>query len=123
MPQARKPSPARRPSAFKEPAALKRLNRSLETAQAALAELGKQGGRDVGAGARDLQKDLRTFLTSARGHGKKLGKALQRDFEQAQKNLTGSRAPARKPSSSPGRKKTAGGATKRSASRSTRKRS
>jgi hypothetical protein len=72
-------------AAFKEPAALKRLNKSLEAAQKALAELRAQGGRDLSQGARSLHKDLGSFVSSARGHTGKLGKALQSDFEQAQK--------------------------------------
>jgi hypothetical protein len=94
MPPAKKPTPSspRTRAAFKEPVALTRLNRSLDAAQEALAELRKDTGRDVGQGARDLYKDLRTFVTSARRDSGKLAKALQRDFEQAQKRLAG--APA-----------------------------
>jgi hypothetical protein len=97
MPPAKKPtrSSPRARAGFKEPAALKRLNRSLDAAQEALGELRKDTGRDVGQGARDLYKDLRTFVTSARRDSGKLAKALQRDFEQAQKRLAG--APAGKP--------------------------
>lgn len=97
MPPAKKPTPSspRTRAGFKEPAALKRLNRSLDAAQEALGELRKDTGRDVGQGARDLYKDLRTFVTSARRDSGKLAKALQRDFEQAQKRLAG--GPAGKP--------------------------
>ena len=96
MPPAKKPAPSspRTGAAFKEPAALERLNRSLDAAQEALAELRKDTGRDVGQGARDLYKDLRTFVSSARRDSGKLAKALQRDFEQAQKRLAGA-PPAR----------------------------
>ena len=91
MPPAKKPttSSSEKRAAFKEPAALTRLNRSLDAAQDALAELSKDTGRDVGQGARDLYKDLRTFVSSARRDSGKLAKALQRDFEQAQKRLAG----------------------------------
>jgi DNA-binding transcriptional ArsR family regulator len=91
MPQAKKPAPrpSRPPAAFREPAALRKLSRSLDAAQEALAELSKDAGRDVGQGARDLYKDLRTFLTSARRDTSRLAKALQRDFTQAQKRLGG----------------------------------
>ena len=91
MPPAKKPttSSARTRAGFTEPPALRRLNRSLDAAQEALAELRKDTGRDVGQGARDLYKDLRGFVTSARRDSGKLAKALQRDFEQAQKRLTG----------------------------------
>ena len=84
MPPAKKPASAQSRSgvAFKEPAALKRLNRSLDAAQEALAELRKDTGRDVGQGARDLYKDVRTFVSSARRDSGKLARALRRDFEQ-----------------------------------------
>ena len=55
-------------------------------------ELRKDTGRDVGQGASDLYKDLRTFVSSARRDSGKLAKALQRDFEQAQKRLAGTPA-------------------------------
>lgn len=89
MPPAKKPAVSRsRPRAgFKEPAALKRLSRSLDAAQEALVELRKDTGRDVGQGARDLYKDLRTFVSSARRDSGKLAKALARDFERAEKEL------------------------------------
>jgi hypothetical protein len=95
MPAAKKttPSSARTRATFREPAALTRLNRSLDAAQEALAELRKDTGRDVGKGARALYKDLRTFVSSARRDSGKLAKALQRDFEQAQKRLAGTPAP------------------------------
>ena len=94
MPPAKKPttSSPRTGGAFKEPPALRRLNRSLDGAEEALAKLRKDTGRGVGQGARDLYEDLQTFVTSARRDSGKLAKALQRDFEQAQKRLTG--APA-----------------------------
>jgi DNA-binding protein HU-beta len=96
MPQAKKSTAsargrsagsARSRAAFKEPAALKRLNKALDDAQKALAELGKHGGRDVSAASRALNTDVRKFLTSARRDSGKLGTALKRDFEQAQKQL------------------------------------
>jgi hypothetical protein len=91
MPQAKKPAPrpSRPPAAFREPAALRRVSRSLDAAQDALAELRKDAGRDVSQGTRDLYKDLRTFLSSARRDTGRLAKALQRDFTQAQKRLGG----------------------------------
>jgi hypothetical protein len=63
------------------------LTKSLDTASDALAELRKQGGRDVGQSARAVYKDLGTFVSSARRHSGQLGKALARDFDQAQKKL------------------------------------
>jgi len=108
MPPAKKPVATRSQAraAFKEPAALKRLSRSLDAAQEALVELRKDTGRDVGEGARDLYKDLRAFVSSARRDSQKLAKALARDFERAEKELaaapragsrtTATRRPARK---------------------------
>src|SRR5664279_3558030 len=75
------------PGTFREPAALKWLSSSLDTAQQALVELRQDTGRDVSQGARDLHKDLRAFISSARRDAEKLAKALQRDFDHAQKQL------------------------------------
>ena len=75
------------PGTFKEPAALKWLSSSLDTAQQALVELREDTGRDVSQGARELHKDLRAFISSARRDTGKLAKALKRDFEHAQKQL------------------------------------
>jgi hypothetical protein len=66
---------------------MKRLTTSLDTAQKAIAELRKAGGRDVGKGATDLYGDLRTFVSNARRDSNKLATRLQREFEQAQKQL------------------------------------
>jgi gas vesicle protein len=97
MPQAKKSTRSRssssargasRTPAFKEPAALKRLNKSLESAQDALGDLRKDLGRDTGVAARDLQKQLRTAVTGSRRDIGKLVKALQRDFDRAQSKLT-----------------------------------
>ena len=65
-------------------------------------ELRKDTGRDVGQGARDLYKDVRTFVSSARRDSGKLAKALARDFERAEKELAvapraGTRTTARPP--------------------------
>ncbi len=88
MPAAKRSSrSSSRTSTFKEPAALRRLTKSLDTAQEALSELSKQGGRDVGQSAGAIYKDLRTFLSSARRHSGRLGKALASDFDTAQKKL------------------------------------
>ena len=76
-----------RPDTFREPAALKWLASSLDAAQQALVELRADAGRDLSQGARDLHKDLRAFVSSARRDAGKLAKALQRDFEHAQKQL------------------------------------
>ena len=103
MPPAKKPTRSRAPrtsAAFQEPAALKRLTTSLDAAQDALVELGKDTGRDVSQGARELYKDLRTFLSKARRDSGKLGRALRRDFEQAQKRLAGAGSSSRRASDS-----------------------
>lgn len=68
-----------------EPAALKRLNKSLDSAQDALATLRKDLSKDVGAGAKNLYRDLERFIKDARRDSGKLGTALQRDVERAQK--------------------------------------
>jgi hypothetical protein len=97
-----------RRKAFKEPPAFKRLTKSLDTAQEALAELSKQSGRDVGQSASAISKDLRTFVSNARRHSGRLGKALSRDFEQAQKKLAKATSSA-----------SAGGGSSRTSSRRT----
>ncbi len=117
MPQARKSTSSARTGTFTEPAALKRLERALDTAQTALTELGKDTGRDVSTGARDLYKDLRTFITSARRNRQKLARALRRDFEQAQKKLASTGQPSRPASRPATRRRASGTATKRSTSK------
>ncbi len=88
MPPAKKSSArSRRSQTFKQPAALKRLNKSIDTAEQALAELRQHAGRDVSKGARDLYKNLGKFVTTARRDSGKFAKALERDFAQAQKKL------------------------------------
>jgi hypothetical protein len=82
-------SSAKRPVA-KPPAALKRLEKSLGTAQDALKALRKNVGRDTSAGARNLYKDLQKFVGDARRDSGKLGTALQRDLEKAQTKLAAS---------------------------------
>ena len=116
MPPAKKPtrSPVGRVNAaFREPAALKRLTRSLDAAQEALVELRKDTGRDVGQGARDLYKDVCTFVSSARRDSGKLAKALQRDFEQAQKRLAGTPAARSRSTATASRQRTPGTAARR----------
>jgi len=118
MPEAKNtaPSAARTRAAFKEPAALTRLNKSLDAAQEALAELRKDTGRDVGQAARDLYKDLRTFVSSARRDSGKLAKALQRDFEQAQKRFTSTPAARSPPATTANRHRKPQAAARRSTS-------
>jgi hypothetical protein len=76
-----------RSASFKQPPAFKRLTTSLDAAQKALAELSRGGGRDVSKASKDIYADMRKFLSSAKANSNKLGKALQKDFEQAQKQL------------------------------------
>ena len=109
------------PGTFREPAALKWLSSSLDTAQQALVELREDTGRDVSQGARDLHKDLRAFISSARRDAGKLAKALQRDFDQAQKQLAQGKttAPAAAPKATAKPKRvTARGASNARAARS-----
>ena len=117
MPPAKNPSRSAHPSTFREPAALKWLSSSLDAAEQALVQLREDAGRDVSQGARDLDKDLRAFISNARRDTGKLTKALQRDFEHAQKQLaegTGiAGEPRAKTAASPARKPRA--AAKRSA--------
>lgn len=91
---------------FKEPAALKRLGRSLETADAALMELRKSAGRDVSHAAKGLYTDLNRFLSSARRESGKLSTALRRDFEQASRQLERSQRQLRRPAATAKRKTT-----------------
>jgi hypothetical protein len=84
---ARKRTSARKRARSTEPAALKRLNKSLDTAQTALNALRKDVGKDVGTGARSLYKDLEKFVREARKDSGKLSKALERDVARAQKKL------------------------------------
>jgi predicted nucleic acid-binding Zn-ribbon protein len=77
----------RKSSAIKEDARIKRLNKSLDSAQDALTALRKDLTKDVGSGARGLYKDLETFVKNARRDSGKLGKALQKDVERLQQQI------------------------------------
>ncbi len=114
MPATRKPTTRkptrttakRKPAAPKESAALRRLNRSLDSAQDALTRLRKDVGKDVSAGSNSLYNDLKRFVKDARRDSGKLAKALQRDAEKAQarmKGTTQTKATSRKRSPSPKR--------------------
>ena len=83
-------SSRKRPAA-KSPAALNQLEKSLGTAQDALKALGDNVGRDTSSAARALYKDLQKFVREARRDSRKLGTALQRDLEKAQKELAATR--------------------------------
>jgi|GEM_PF-5454029 len=91
MPQTKKSSSTASKAlrAFREPPALKRLSKSLEAAQDALSQLQSHAGRDVSEGVRDIYKELKTFVSSARKDTTKFAKALQKDFERLQKGVTG----------------------------------
>ena len=94
MPPARKTprSSPRKTTTFKEPAALKRLNRSIDGAQQALAELRAHAGRDAADTTRKLHKGLGQFLSDARRDTGKFTTALKRDFEKAQKAAASERS-------------------------------
>ena len=65
------------------------VSEALGVAQEDLASI----GGSLGAGARDLRKDVQRLLRDARRDLKKMSKSLQRDLEQLQKDLT--KAPAK----------------------------
>jgi hypothetical protein len=90
----RRAAPSRRSApkartASKEPAALKRLNKSLDTAQDALATLRKDVSKDASAGSQSIYRDVTKFVKDARRHSGKLGKAMERDVADLQKRLKG----------------------------------
>jgi hypothetical protein len=60
------------------------VSQALEAAQEDLASI----GGSLGAGARDIRRDIQRLLRDARRDLKKLSKALQRDLEHLQKDLT-----------------------------------
>src|SRR5215208_5343028 len=84
---ARRSTSTGKSSRSSQPAALKRLNKSLDSAQNALTALRKDVSKDVGSGARDLYTDLEKFVKDARRSSGKLGTALQKDIERLQKQL------------------------------------
>jgi ABC-type transporter Mla subunit MlaD len=63
---------------------IERVAHALEAAQDDLASI----GGSLGAGARDLRKDVERMLRDARRDLKKMSKAVQRDLERLQKDLT-----------------------------------
>ena len=63
---------------------IERVAHALEAAQDDLASI----GGSLGAGARDLRKDVERMLRDSRRDLKKMSKALQRDLERLQKDLT-----------------------------------
>src|ERR1039458_1958747 len=60
------------------------VSQALEAAHEDLASI----GGSLGAGVRDLSKDVQRILRDARRDLKKMRKALQRDLERLQKDLT-----------------------------------
>ena len=68
---------------------LKRLTHTLDEIQSALGALRK----DVGAGSRDLLKDLETLLKSARRDTSKLRTTVRTDLEQLAKAVIRTPAP------------------------------
>jgi ABC-type transporter Mla subunit MlaD len=63
---------------------IERVAQALEAAQDDLSSI----GGSLGAGARDLRKDVQRMLRDSRRDLKKMSKALQRDLERLQKDLT-----------------------------------
>jgi hypothetical protein len=63
---------------------IERVAQALEAAQEDLSSI----GGSLGAGVRDLRKDVQRMLRDSRRDLKKMSKALQRDLEQLQKDLT-----------------------------------
>ena len=118
MPATKKPASRGGKTARKRPAtgeavAVARLNKSLDAAHDALAALRADLSKDViNRCARPL-KDVQKFVKDARRDSGKLGKALQRDIEKAQKRIS----PATKAKSS-----SRAGAPRKAAARSTAKR-
>jgi len=68
---------------------IERVAHALEAAQDDLASI----GGSLGAGARDLGKDVERMLRDGHRDLKKMSKAVQRDLERLQKDLT--KAPAK----------------------------
>ena len=62
---------------------IERVAQALEAAQDDLASI----GGSLGAGVRDLGKDVQQMLRESRRDVKKMSKALQRDLERLQKDL------------------------------------
>jgi len=107
-----------RSSSSREPAALKRLNRSLDSAQEALKVLRKDVGRDVSSGTRGLYGDLQKFVREARRDSTKLGKSLGRDVQKLQQGLTAASRGKRATGSTSRRSSSAKRSSSRSGSRS-----
>jgi DNA repair exonuclease SbcCD ATPase subunit len=63
---------------------IERVAQALEAAQEDLASI----GGSLGAGARDLRKDVERMLRDSRRDLKKMSTALQRELERLQKDLT-----------------------------------
>ena len=81
---------------------IERVAQALEAAQDDLASI----GGSLGAGARDLRKDVQRMLRDSRRDLKKMSKALQRDLERLQKDLTtstGKNGHARAPGATAGK--------------------
>ena len=68
----KRPAARKKRPAAKQPASINRLNKSLDAAQDALASLGKDVSKDLGAGGRDLYKNLQRFVKNARRDSGKL---------------------------------------------------
>jgi hypothetical protein len=121
MPPARKSvrSAPRSRAAFKEPAALKRLHTSLDAADKALAQLRTHADRTAPATTKDLHKGVSKFVSSARRDAGKFGKALARDFQQAQKQVAKPSSPRSRASATTARRKRSATTAKRTSRKAT----
>ncbi len=101
-------------------ASLERLNKSLDVAQKALADLSKELGR----GGRDLLGDLQKLLTDATRDTRRLNTSLRKDLGQLGETIVGRGGDSKRANGRAGaaKRKTAG-SRKTAARRSTAKRS
>jgi hypothetical protein len=115
-------STSARKSSSSTPAALKRLNKSLESAQNALVALRKDVTKDTSAGARNLYKDLEKFVKDAQRSSGRFGTALQKDLDRLQKQVraaaAGKKTSSARRTSSSAKPRRSSSTAKRSTSRS-----
>lgn len=99
---------------LKNDRAIARLTKSLEAAQADLADVGGSLGKGAGA----LRKDVAKLLRDARRDVTKMSKAVRRDLEHLQKDLSvtpKARAVRSRPTASPAKRGATTGARRKSA--------
>jgi hypothetical protein len=78
-----RPTPAARARAEADAARIEHITKALEAAQKDLAGV----GGSLGAGARDLGRDVTRMLRDARRDPGKMRKAIQRDLDRLQRDL------------------------------------